>query len=56
MDDLGAAMRGIEHRHSKVLLDEIPGALQDIDEVMEYAKNLVDVKDVLEQIVNVKGD
>ena len=56
MDDLGAAMRGIEYRHSKVLLDEIPGAYKDIDEVMEHARDLVDVKYVLRQFVNVKGD
>jgi len=56
MDDLGRAMEGIEYRHSKVLLDEIPGAYKNIDEVMENAKDLVDVKYVLKQFVNVKGD
>lgn len=56
MDDLGKAMKGIEYRHSKVLLDEIPGAYKDIDEVMEHAKDLVEVKYVLKQFVNVKGD
>ena len=48
--------QGIEYRHSKVLLDEIPGAYKDIDEVMENAKDLVEVKYVLKQFVNVKGD
>ena len=28
MEDLSEAMAGIEYRHSKVLLDEIPGGLQ----------------------------
>jgi tRNA-splicing ligase RtcB len=56
MDDLSKAMAGIEYRHSKVLLDEIPGAYKDIDQVMEYAKELVEVKYVLKQFVNVKGD
>ena len=56
MDDLSKAMAGIEYRHSKVLLDEIPGAYKDIDEVMEHAKELVEVKHVLKQFVNVKGD
>ena len=56
MDDLSRAMAGIEYRHAKVLLDEIPGAYKDIDEVMEHAKELVEVKYVLEQFVNVKGD
>ena len=56
MDDLSRAMEGIEYRHSKVLLDEIPGAYKDIDQVMENAKDLVDVKYILKQFVNVKGD
>jgi tRNA-splicing ligase RtcB len=56
MDDLSRAMAGIEYRHSKVLLDEIPGAYKDIDQVMEHAKDLVEVKYVLKQFVNVKGD
>jgi tRNA-splicing ligase RtcB len=56
MDDLGRAMEGIEYRRSKVLLDEIPGAYKDIDEVIEQARDLVDVRYVLKQFVNVKGD
>jgi tRNA-splicing ligase RtcB (3'-phosphate/5'-hydroxy nucleic acid ligase) len=56
LDDLKKAMEGIEYRHSKVLLDEIPSAYKDIDEVMEHARDLVEVKYVLKQFVNVKGD
>jgi len=56
MKDLRTAMEGIEYRHSNVLLDEIPGAYKDIDQVMENAKELVEVKYVLKQFVNVKGD
>jgi tRNA-splicing ligase RtcB len=56
MNDLRKAMEGIEYRHSSVLLDEIPSAYKDIDQVMENAKELVDVKYVLKQFVNVKGD
>ena len=56
MDDLSRAMTGIEYRHSRELLDEIPGAYKDIDEVMEQARDLVDVKFVLKQFVNIKGD
>ncbi len=33
-----------------------PGAYKDIDEVMEHASDLVEVKYVLRQFVNVKGD
>ena len=56
MDDLRRAMHGIEYRHSAVLLDEIPNAYKDIDQVMENAKDLVEVKYILKQFVNVKGD
>jgi tRNA-splicing ligase RtcB (3'-phosphate/5'-hydroxy nucleic acid ligase) len=56
MADLSRAMEGIEYRHSHVLLDEIPGAYKDIDQVIEYAKDLVEVKYILKQFVNVKGD
>jgi tRNA-splicing ligase RtcB len=56
MGDMDAAMKGIEYRRSSVLLDEIPSAYKNIDEVMEHAKDLVEIKHVLEQFVNVKGD
>jgi tRNA-splicing ligase RtcB len=56
MRDLDEAMRGIEFRRSKVLLDEIPDAYKDIDQVMAYARDLVEVRYVLKQFVNVKGD
>ena len=56
MDDLSRAMEGIEYRHSEALLDEIPGAYKDIDQVMENARELVETRFVLKQFVNVKGD
>jgi tRNA-splicing ligase RtcB len=56
MSDLSHAMEGIEYRHSKVLLDEIPSAYKDIDQVMANAKDLVEVKQVLKQFINIKGD
>ena len=56
MADLTKAMEGIEFRNSKVLLDEIPAAYKDIDSVIEHARDLVEVKYVLKQFVNVKGD
>jgi tRNA-splicing ligase RtcB (3'-phosphate/5'-hydroxy nucleic acid ligase) len=56
MSDLDTAMQGIEYRRSSVLLDEIPSAYKNIDEVMEHARELVEVKYVLKQFVNVKGD
>src|SRR5207245_2919601 len=56
MADLEKSMVGIEFRRSNVLLDEIPGAYKDIDQVIEDAKDLVEVKYVLKQFVNMKGD
>ena len=56
MSDLDNAMRGIEFRRSSVLLDEIPSAYKNIDEVMANARELVEIKYVLKQFVNVKGD
>ncbi len=56
MKDLEAAMTGIEFRKSKVLLDEIPSAYKDIDQVMEYSRDLTRVEHTLRQIINCKGD
>jgi len=56
MDDLAKAMTGIEYRKSDVLVDEIPGAYKDIDQTIEYAKDLVNVEHTLKQILNCKGD
>lgn len=56
MKDFDEAMVGIEHRRSDVLIDEIPLAYKDIDEVMENAKELVKIEATLKQILNVKGD
>ncbi len=56
LDQLEAAMEGIEWRKTDAFLDEIPAAYKDIDVVMEDAKDLVEVRHTLRQIVNVKGD
>lgn len=56
MEDFDKAMVGIEHRRSEVLIDELPMAYKDIDEVMENAKELVSIEATLKQILNVKGD
>jgi tRNA-splicing ligase RtcB (3'-phosphate/5'-hydroxy nucleic acid ligase) len=55
-DDLRAAMSGIEYRDTAAFIDEIPAAYKDIDVVMKDAHELVEVRHVLRQIVNVKGD
>lgn len=55
-DQLREAMVGIEYRDTDAFLDEIPAAYKDIDQVMADAADLVEVRHVLRQIVNVKGD
>ena len=56
VDDFRKAMIGIECRHSAKLIDQLPMAYKDIDEVMENSKELVQVEHTLRQLVNVKGD
>ncbi|RJK94804.1 RtcB family protein [Vallicoccus soli] len=55
-EQLREAMRGIEYRDTDAFLDEIPQAYKDIDRVMADAADLVEVRHVLRQVVNVKGD
>jgi tRNA-splicing ligase RtcB len=55
-DQLDAAMTGIEWRRTDAFLDEIPAAYKDIDVVMNDAKDLVEIRHTLRQILNVKGD
>lgn len=56
MEDMELAMKGIAHRSSAELIDEIPQAYKDIDQVMENSKELVEIKHTLRQVVNVKGN
>lgn len=56
MEDFDLCMKGIEHRRSASLIDELPGCYKDVDQVIEDAKDLVQVEHVLRQVVNVKGD
>ncbi len=55
-DDLRAAMGDIEYRDTDAFIDEIPAAYKDIDIVMRDASDLVEIRHVLRQLVNVKGD
>ena len=48
-------MKGIVYRPGKEWIDEIPDAYKDIDQVMEDAAKLVEVKHELRQVLNVKG-
>jgi len=55
-EQLVESMDGIEWSGSEEFIDEIPSAYKDIDVVMDDAKDLVEVRHTLRQIVNVKGD
>ncbi|WP_432488906.1 RtcB family protein [Kineococcus sp. SYSU DK018] len=55
-EQLREAMAGIEYRDTDAFLDEHPGAYKDVDVVMADAADLVEVRHVLRQVVNVKGD
>ncbi len=53
--DLEAQTAGVVCRKDKGVIDEIPGAYKDIDEVMANQSDLVEVLHTLKQIVCVKG-
>jgi tRNA-splicing ligase RtcB len=55
-DEFRSLREGIECRRSAQLIDELPMAYKDIDEVMQNSNELVRVEHVLRQVVNVKGD
>ncbi len=54
-DDLRNQTAGVECRKDDSVLDEIPGAYKDIDEVMENQSDLVEVVHELKQVLCVKG-
>ena len=55
VEDLARQTEGVECRKDDGVLDEIPGAYKDIDEVMEQQRDLIDVIATLKQVLNVKG-
>ena len=55
IEDLEAQTAGVECRKDRAVLDEIPGAYKDIDQVMEYQQDLVEVVAELKQVMCVKG-
>ncbi len=55
IEDLKAQTEGVECRKDDAVLDEIPGAYKDIDEVMENQKDLVEVVHTLRAVLCVKG-
>ena len=56
MCDLSRAMRASSIATRRCCSTKFPAAYKDIDHVMEHAKDLVEIKYVLKQFVNVKGD
>lgn len=54
--DLDERMAGVVWGESDSFIDEHPLAYKQIDVVMEDAKDLVEIRHTLRQIVNVKGD
>ena len=55
VSDLELQTSGVVCRKDKGVLDEIPGAYKDIDEVMANQSDLVEVVHTLKQVVCVKG-
>ncbi len=53
--DLAQQTAGVVCRKDKGVVDEIPGAYKDIDQVMENQKDLTEVLHTLKQVVCVKG-
>ena len=53
--DLEAQTQGVECRKDSGVIDEIPGAYKDIDQVMADQADLVEVVHTLKQVVCVKG-
>lgn len=54
-EDLVAQTTGVECRKDGGVLDEIPGAYKDIDQVMENQKDLVKIVATLKQFMCIKG-
>lgn len=53
--DLEEQTKGVQCRKDKGVIDEIPAAYKDIDEVMQNQNDLVDVVHTLRQVICVKG-
>lgn len=53
--DLEEQTKGVECRKDKGVIDEIPAAYKDIDQVMENQSDLVEVVHTLKQVICIKG-
>lgn len=54
-DDLAQQTQGIECRKDSGVIDEIPAAYKDIDQVMAQQSDLVDIVHQLRQVICIKG-
>ncbi|POZ50244.1 RtcB family protein [Methylovulum psychrotolerans] len=54
-DDVDAQTRGIECRKDSGVVDEIPAAYKDIDQVMAHQSDLVEIVHTLRQVLCIKG-
>jgi tRNA-splicing ligase RtcB len=55
LEDVASQTDGVECRKDAGIIDEIPGAYKDIDQVMENQKDLVETGHVLKALLCVKG-
>ncbi len=53
--DMVAQTQGVECRKDEGVIDEIPNAYKNIDEVMSHASQLVEIEHTLKQVICVKG-
>ena len=53
--DMIAQTQGVECRKDEGVVDEIPSAYKNIDEVMRHAGQLVEIEHTLKQVICVKG-
>lgn len=54
-EDLSAQTAGVECRKDAGVIDEIPAAYKDIQQVMDNQSDLVEILYTLKQVVCVKG-
>ena len=55
LDDMAAQTAGVECRKDQGVLDEIPGAYKDVEQVMRNQADLVEIVHTLKQVLCVKG-
>ena len=55
LEDLAEQTKGVECRKDAGVLDEIPGAYKDIDQVMRNQEELVEIVAELKQVICIKG-